>query len=574
MLGKKLPPMIWPIPAFALAEESMTSVSQAPTFEPFGRRPIGVSQMPGQGGWNFPIVFPSADIDQLIADAWLAYEDDSNDFELPFRINWLYGFGEDPVAVPITPVNTHDAEIVDANGDTVFNTLDGGTFDSWIWADRLLILEWVQNNNVLRIVYHIAWGLEDTPRTYDEYIEPVSSTLDARVVWQYPRRVNTLRVGLTSLQEETIEFQNGYNMNIVANTPNLVDGERRETVITFNAPPGGGNLGRFGPGCDDSVFPPIRRINNIGPADRGNFIMDATGCYRIQRPVQEVLTEGEIRDIQIRNHTLQITNDCGPCCECDDFINVWEAIRRLRNRYAALVADAQEVRDLYHANRERYQKSQDCRLNDRLRVVVSPVCPDELGVAVGYCNNSEDCLQNVVIHMSFQYMDGTSSPCTKGEVTGQGGDAAGDPIAAVTTPMLREVACQSTFRTGNTNPDSNKGTSGGASSSARQFYKLGGEWPHFWAHWDAVEPGGMAAVTFRLRFRDAEPADRVELVADAFSLGGTPGPISGGSPVPGYVPGSGPVSTDPSLHLVDCPKFVSTGLMQEPCCESSISNAT
>lgn len=538
---------------------------------PRGRRPIGIQQGPGQGGDNFPIVDPSDDIDRLLADAWLAFVDNTNTFERPFRIKWLHGFGTDIVAVPITPVFTHDLEIVDNQNVTVFSSLAAGvTFGSWDWDSRLKILEWRDGENICRIVYHTEWSPEDTPITYDVYIEPSSAVLDARTVWQYPRRVNNLRVGLTTVQADTVRLQNGFNTDLVVGEPDLTDGERRSTSIVFNAAPNGGSVGRFGPGCDDAVNPAIRRINDIGPQPRGEFQIDASGCYRVQRPILDVLTPGDVREIRVQNHALQIANDCGPCCECDDFINVWEAIRRLRDRYAALIADAQTVRDQYHTNRARWIKNQQCREGDKLRLVVSPICPDELGVAVGYCNNSDVCLENLVIHISFQYEDMTAEPCTKNEVTCEDGPAAGDPIAAVSTVTddQASVVCQSTFRSGNTNPDGNKGCKGGATPPQREFYRLGGTWPHYWVTWDLVDPGAMATATFRLRFTDVDSEDVIEAIADAFAVGGNL-VVSGGSPVPGYVLGEGPVSTPPEMHLVECPKFASTGLNQEPCCESS-----
>lgn len=535
-----------------------------------GRRPIGISQQPGQGGDNYPLVQPSDDVDRLLADAWLAFVDNTNTFELPFRINWLYGFGTNSVSVPITPAFSHDIEIVDANDEVVFSSLASGVeFESWDWDGRLKILQWVDGENICRVVYHTAWSPEDAPITYDEYIEPTSAVLSSRVVWQYPRRVNAFVVGLTTVQADTVEFQNGYNTELLTETPDLADGARRTTVVGMTAIPGGGSVGRFGPGCEEGVDPAIRRVNSIGPNARGNFTLDASGCYRVQRPIQSVLTAGDIRDVQVRNHAVQVANDCGPCCDCDDFINVWEALRKLRNRYSDLVSTAQAVRDQYHANRQRWLDSAECRDNRKLRIAVAPICPGELGVAVGYCNNSPDCLVGLVIHMSFQYTDMRDDPCTRNQVTGEQGSNKDTPITAVTTATFDELVCQSTFRAGNVDPDTVKGNSGGASKVAREFYKLGGGWPHYWAQWDAVEPGGMASVTFRLKFSDIVSSDRIELVAEAFGLGGF-SPIVGGTPVPGYTLGEGPLTTDPSVILTTCPQFISTSIPEEPCCESSV----
>ena len=288
-----------------------------------GRDGIGVLQGPGQGGDNYPVIEPSADITQLLADAYLAYVDDTNTFALPFHIKYLHGFGIDAVAVPITPVHTHDVEIVDANNITVFNSLVATDFKEEDWDGRLKILEWTDaGGQILRIVYHTEWSPEDEARTYDIYIEPTSAVLDARAIYQLPRRVNSLRVGFSTLKPDAngdlnkVVLQNGFNTTVVAADPVVTDGTRRATNILISADPNSG-LGRFGPGCSDVVPSQIRRINTTGGDNRGNFLIDATDCYRVERPIQEVLQTSP-RQVQIRDHAIQIFNDCGPCCECDD----------------------------------------------------------------------------------------------------------------------------------------------------------------------------------------------------------------------------------------------------------------
>lgn len=525
-----------------------------------GREGIGILQGPGQGGKNYPLVYPSADVDQLLADAFLAYIDNTLQFARPFSIAYLYGFGTNPVTVPITPVHSHEVRVVDADGTTVFETLtvDPSNFKETAVAGRLKSLEWTDAaGQTLRIVYHTEWSPEHTPIVYDDYIEPTEAVLDGLTLYQYPRRVTAIRVGLITLSGDDLPIvvKNGFNTSLVADTTQLTDGSRRETAITFSAASGSG-LGRFG-GCDDALDPPILRINGEGPTDNGNFLLDASDCYRVQRPVLSVLAAGPPREVRVQSNALELANDCGPCCDCDDFIAVWEAIRRQRDRYADLIATTQAVRDQYHINRQRFLDDRACREKARLRLILQPTCPNELGIGFGYCNSTERCLKDVVLHLSFDYTDGLGTcPAV---------DGSGD-LTALTTAGDGVLRCETVFRAGNVDPDAEKGFCGGARQARDEFYTLGGSYPHFWAHWDCIDPGTMGSVVFRMVFPDAETADRVEMIVDAFEIGSDP-VFSGSSPVPGYVPGSGPLTTPPGMHLVDCPTFANTGLLNGPCCD-------
>lgn len=513
-----------------------------------GRRPIGVAQGPGQGGDNFPIVQPSVDIERLLADAYLAYIDNTNKFTPPFHIKYLHGFGTDIVSVPITPVHTHDVEIQDNTGLVVFNSLVATDFKEEAWAGIRKILEWTDAaGQILRIVYHTEFGLNDVTRTYDIYIEPAAAQLDGRVPYQIPKRVTSFRIGLSTLKAANVVFRNGFNTKVIAADPVVVDGDRRTTDVTLSAEAGSG-AGRFGPACDE-LDSPIRRINGVGPNDRGNFLLDATDCYRVERPVQSTL-QASPRQVQIRDHTLRISNDCGPCCECDDFIAVWEAIRKLTVKYTDLITRTQAARDQYHANRQRYLDDLECRLDDRLRFLMEPICPDEVGVAVGWCNNTTQCLTGLIIHISFAYVDGT------GKCTALGGGA----LTASTTAVFSELPCASTFRDGNIIKSPLGETPG-----RRELYTLGGTWPHFWAIWDQVDPGGMATATFRIKFDTPTPTQVVEGIAEAFVVPpadqvSTPGL----SPVPGYTLGSGPLTTPAINRLMECPALRSASLAA--CC--------
>ena len=525
------------------------------------RQPIGIAQPPGQGGTDYPLIHPSDDIRFLFADLFLNYEDDAQILVPPFSIKWLNGFGTDPPvgSPPGTPVNAYDMEIQDANGNKVFSSLDSGTqFSTEAWGTRLRVIRWWQpdRRQVLNAVIHTLSGDIDGGKTYPSYFAPSSARLHARTLLRDPPRLTSVRVGLNLLEFEELTFQNGFNTEFQVGETVLTPGKRRTTSVRLDVGPGLG-AGKFGPACLEPETS-IRRINGVGADARGRFFLDTGGCYRISRPVLQQLSADPARSVRVRNHTLKIDNDCGPCCECDDFLAVWEAIRKLRDRYADLVSQAQQARDLYHANRERFLKQQECRLNDKLRLILEPSCPAQLGVAAGYCNNSSECVVGLVIHISFDYSDANNCPDLDGST----------PLKANTTAAFSTVVCDSTFRGGFVDQSRRKNKQ----YVRNEFYTLGGDWPHFWAYFPFVDPGGMAYVTFRLAFDNPTTEDVVEAVADAFQVG-SQALVQGGSPVQGYVPGSGCTGSfcqDPEVHLVDCP-VKETSMLIPNCCEESIS---
>lgn len=153
---------------------------------PRARHPIGVNQPPN-GGNDYPFVRPSPDIQFLLGDFYLSYPDDTCSYEYPFRIEWMYGFGDKTVTPPTgypIPANGHDILIKDANNATVFDSCLCGVADdssnvvpyvSRVWYDRLLIIEWTNASKdvVCRCSKFIGWDSYSTDyQDYGEYIVP------------------------------------------------------------------------------------------------------------------------------------------------------------------------------------------------------------------------------------------------------------------------------------------------------------------------------------------------------------------------------------------------------------------
>ena len=463
----------------------------------FGRFGIGVDQQ--QGGQTYPFVRPSDDISRLAADFYLAYEDPILEHPLPLKVAWLYGFGCLDVGAPAgRPTPTHDYDLIveDANGEVVFDSTVATSYTTKDWGDRLRIIEWQTVDKVCRLVIHIAWSPEDSPIDYAENFEPENGTLDARTWELLPRRVRSIRLeGQGPVGSGTLRLQNGYNTEIEVVPALEVDGGRAQTNVDFSAAAGSGQ-GRF-PGCVENVY--VRRINGIAADERGNFLLDGSNCYRIERPSE--ITQASPRLADVTPASLQMSNDCGPCCECDYFVRVYEGIRKLYNQYLSLGQRAEAARDQYRANRSRWIEGGRVRVSEPLRLTISPASQCRVAVAGGYCNTSGSQLTEVELRFSFIF-----GPPENVEF----------PDITANTSIAGEVVCGTTFRAGNFRR-STRTTQGRASVSSRERYEMAGEWPVYRAFFQNLPAGGLAHVTFLMQFPNCDTSDVVEVVLEAFN---------------------------------------------------------
>jgi hypothetical protein len=371
-----------------------------PLFEqaPHGREPIAVNQPTG-GGSDYPFI-EASDINKIIADAYLYVSGDCRNLQFPFSIKWLYGFGSAPVFSPIAPTHSQDLLIVDAEGTTVFDSRGSDYFSTQDWSDRLRVIEWHDNSSdsVLRVVQHTAVSLDEDPDNLTRYYEPTIATLDDRVIEFVKPRVRSIGVEIAGDAGHPVRLSNGNNMLLTATASAVADGGRFSTEISISAQPGAG-LGKYLPGCGENDLL-IRTINGIQPDDNGNINLSGSSCYRLERPIIEQLTANTV---SVSDNSIQITNDCTACCTCQDFANTYEGVRNVTEQYREIYNLGIEVRNTHADNVSRWNEQMLCRISKPFTISLVPTCNNELSVAVGYCNRSEECIENMVVFISFNY---------------------------------------------------------------------------------------------------------------------------------------------------------------------------
>lgn len=473
--------------------EPTTTTTTTTTCEPDpgvvdgGRVQISVDQP--QGGQNYPFVGqPSDDLDLLIADLYLYYVDSICGLTPPFRIDWLSCFGTEAASRPdsVCRCNPYDLRIIDRNDQPVFDTREATLTRNVMWGSTLRVVEWVTDDgSILRVVKFEGWDPNRTPRNWPEYLEPTSAILD-------PRTVQSATPTITSLEVDTVDEDNqpesflvdtrhglilagGYNVELARLAGVNADGQPLSHTISLSAEANGG-LGRY-PGCaaPDAIY----SINDSTPNERGNLTLDAPGCYRVQPIVKRVVSvasETDFEIVEIERGKLLVTNDCGPCCTCEDFSRVYEAIRRVWLKYKQLGKRAEAVRDLYEANIARWEANRACRAGTTLRCVMLPVYPCRAAIGIGLCNNTDAPLRDVEIEIDF----------------GRGGTTAGGC-----------VVCGATLRRGNLDAQRSVPT------GIWQPYKLIGEFPVLRAKFDCIGPGELGTIVTQLEFPDGSDGDQV-----------------------------------------------------------------
>jgi hypothetical protein len=377
----------------------MSGSSEAILFDAHGRVPIGIAQ---QLGRQYPLLSPSADIEYLLADAWLSYEDPADydsaavAFSLPFRMAWLYGLGSEIGSVPgWVPVPAHavDAIVQDAADRDVFNSTTA-TYNVQHWSDWLDIHEWTTDTATLRLVVHTRWPPgSPTPRDYALHLVPESAILAPRTCSRRPKRVKGFIVGLTTLRG-AVQFSPGFNVvprysgrlsapaaNTLRDAATTLQAGHR---ITFDGTPGGG-LGRS-PACEGAEVV-LKTINRKGPDTNGNLQLAATGCLWFERPIVQV-GANQFRFVPA---TLQLHNSCKPCCDCDSYVQTAIDNLAMYDRWLELARQSERVRNSYAAARTRWLNLKECIESKRQQLILEAHPDGYVAVLYAYCNTGDGC---------------------------------------------------------------------------------------------------------------------------------------------------------------------------------------
>lgn len=428
-------------------------------------RATGVSY----SGSDFPLVNPSVDVQGLLADFYVAHR--VREAKLPLRLSWVRGLVQPPGSGSSSSAGGRDADLVVVDGDdaTVFDTRTAADYSSWALG-RLTIHEWLGTDAVCRVVQHNEGP--DGPGAYPYEFEPVAAILDERCSEAWPKTLEGLIVNDQTLTGQIL-IESGYNTVTTLTGTDSAPGKPLRQKVGIGLAAGGG-LGTY-PGCLDPR-PVLRRINQRTADGSGNFRLSAAECYWLSR--DGVLGEGGTLEFSgSMANGLRLNNDCRPCCDCDDYVNTYAAVRRLYEQYRELGSRSVVARDKHAENRARWLAQKECRANRSVRVAMLPYRARGMSVAVGYVNADSNCIGQVTLVITF---------------TG--------PIGSVDQDTVVSYP-----------PD----------SSRPQLIDLNGVWPVYSVTWESVRTGQSPKVRFQLSCPAAAANESLRMDVQAY-LNGIP----------------------------------------------------
>ena len=454
---------------------------------------LAVNQRPGTGT-NYPFAMPGTDVIYLLGDLWLGYRPLNVSVALPLKITWMYGFGSANNSNPTshTPSHTQDIVISDNAGNIVFDSTAAATFTATPWGLNLITLCWTGSRGVLRATRHTSPPSWAGSLTQYKYIVPVDGTLDARTYEQLPDTVTSLKIGTQTLTGN-IQFSQGWNINLSPTAVSLTNsGARATSSLLIRAQPGDG-LG-LPPGCSETPTA-ILRVNEIEPTTDGTFTLDFSGCYRLQKPVSITATYPfrtaaarydattsqaaavsrltgngytlNAAKTAVADSTLTASNDCKPCCTCDDYVNTYRGLVRVDSIYRSLARTAENSRDQHQRNIDRWNTSLACRQASSVRLITQGEPKQQLYVAGAYCNMTACCMNDVTIRLTVQ--------------------ATGTAVVSESLTDPNAVKCRESYRAG---------------SDTQQIetpFVPVGPWPIFDIHFASIKPGSTARFRTRLQ---------------------------------------------------------------------------
>lgn len=396
-------------------------------------------------GTDFPFVSPSSDVRGLFEDLFMSF-DNRNDYEYPLKITQVTGF---QTATP----GVGNLVIRDQANTLVFDTSTATSSSYRSWGATRVIYIWEKNNIYLTAVRY--YGAGDKSSSFS----PSNGDLDERAYQKECFKVNNIRIGNTAYIGN-ISLIAGYNMVFTLRPSEDVEGKRKVNRIQVGAVAGEGT-GIY-PLCpEDCVKDSVTTVNGTEPDYNGNLLMVGKECYWFG-------IDGESDSTRYRpfdDNTLNLNNNCLPCCECNDYVYTYRAIQNLYSNFKALGDRAMAVRTQHYANHERWLAGKSCRESSSMRIYALPIAGGKASVLVTYCNTTNNYIGPIKLEVTM-------------DANGKSSSLQSDSVVW--------------YPSNNSSPIS---------------IDPEGEWPAYVFRWDNLSPGKSAKIRFVVEVTEGNSSD-------------------------------------------------------------------
>jgi hypothetical protein len=403
--------------------------SALPFYAPQGRLGVGVNQ--NRAGTMYPFESPWLGTTGLVANIDLQYSAKSG-FKLPFYVTRIErsrgGFNPDAAgslswrtmtvndwlqvpAATLTSLSDGYKQrsyprivVTDADDRLVMDTDDAATKRKTVNDDLDLTTDcdsyyWTDLNGIVQLHY-AEYRLADDrdyplifPRTMIDRVPLVSRCCHpaadpVRLKFGYSNMLPPPVTRLELVADKSVYF--------------TVEG-RRITCNVNDIPKYDGDQPRI----------PLRTINGLPPDKIGNFKILGDKCFHLDRKIKDIDSTGDYVKTVLVPGTLEIRNDCGQCCGCDDYIAVYELLRQLHVILSAHITFLSKARARYDVLRSKYDERVNEIMLNNSQITTTSSNGDVL-INFGLNNPTNKQVDNIIVLIEFQGA-GWSTP-TKGDV--------------------------------------------------------------------------------------------------------------------------------------------------------------
>jgi hypothetical protein len=259
------------------------------------------------------------------------------------------------------------------------------TFGSWT------MVEWTNTTGSARILL-----LTSKIADYTWPVAPEYAFLVTHILQEVMPTVSKVVAidGVTSYNlGGDIELEAGYNIDI--SEVEAPESARGRTRLQIAAIPGAG----AGASPECTQIDSILTINGVGGDANGNLTLHTEDCYRLEYPIDTEVSPGVWRETP---NQLTIYNQCEPCCQCEDYVYLYDILLRTSYDEAKLTSDyLYAVLDQYKDLRDRIIAEKAAR--EKLLVEVRPVAKQgwTTSAQVVVYNNTPDNITDVELEVHF-----------------------------------------------------------------------------------------------------------------------------------------------------------------------------